>query len=126
VSSVRAMTPGYKVRITNPYYNDPLINSVSIHVLDVGFDGKAKVMSKDGTWADVTEGMITEPTLTIPSEAMEALVEAVDRWRGAPSHAKTEAAVLREVLAKEQARVDEVLHVVGKPIVLSQPGVPLK
>lgn len=121
------MTPGYKVRIAAPYYSDPLASTVGIHVMDVGFDGKAKVMAQDGTWSDVTEGMVATPTLTLPAEAMDALVEAIDRWRGAPSHAKTEAAVLREWLAKEQSRVDEVFRAVGKPITFSDvQAIPVK
>lgn len=123
MSSVRAMTPGYKVRIAHPYYqhDDPLASTVGIHVMDVGYDNKVRLLSKDGTWSDVTEGMIAEPTLSLPAEAMDALVEAIDRFRGAPSHAKTEAAVLREWLAKEQSRVDEVFRAVGRPITFAEP-----
>jgi hypothetical protein len=40
---------------------------------------------------------------------MEAFVEAVDAYKGQPSHAKTEASVLREWLEVERARVDKVL-----------------
>jgi hypothetical protein len=103
------VTPGYRVRIAPSGWNDPLDSKVGIHVIDVGY-AAVRCMTKDGTWVEVEEGGLIEPTLSIPVEAMEALAEAIDRYRGVPSHAKTEAAVLREELAKEQSRVDRMLE----------------
>jgi hypothetical protein len=113
---------GYRVSIVPPggQHFDPLAQSVSIIVIN--YDNGTSMLSPDGTWVPLTEGVSTgKPTIALPAEAMDALIEAVDRYRGAPSHAKTEAAVLREWLAKEQSRVDEVFHAVGKPIVFASP-----
>jgi hypothetical protein len=86
-------------------------------------DGDTVLLPGGKSAQKMEEGAVwTDPTLSIPAEAMEALVAAIDRWQGQPSHAKTEAAVLREWLAKEQARVDKVFEAVGRPIVFDGPS----
>jgi hypothetical protein len=121
VSSVRAMMR-YRIAIVPPggQHADPLAQSVSIIVID---RDTQTMLGPDGTWSPLSEAVaIDRPTLALPAEAMDALIEAIDRYQGAPSHAKTEAAVLREWLAKEQSRVDEVFRAVGQPIVFAGPS----
>jgi hypothetical protein len=109
----------YRVFVQDTNYTDPLSQEVRIYVVRTHDHA---VLQHDG-WRIVPEGSpVADPSLRLPSEAMEALVEALDRWRGQPSHAKTEAAVLREWLAAERDRVDHVLTVVGRPIVFDGPS----
>lgn len=97
----------YRVFIQDPGYLDPLAQSVGIYVWRE-FD--RHVLRPDGTWLEIVEAAAPPtPSFTLPRAAMEAFVEEVDRYRGQPSHAKTEAAVLREWLAVERERVDRVL-----------------
>lgn len=113
------MRSGYRVAILPPGSSaDPLAATASIIVFD--YDSHpTRVLGPDGVWREAHEGSIPQATVVLPAEALDALVDAVDRYRGAPSHAKTEAAVLREWLAKEQSRVDEVFRAVGQPIVFA-------
>lgn len=109
------MTDGFRVMISPVGWDDPLMQSTSIWISSRYPGSKPKVMKADGTWVEVEEGAHVDPTLTFPSEVMEALAEAVDRYRGQPSHAKTESAVLREWLAAERERVDMTLKVTLAP-----------
>jgi hypothetical protein len=112
----------YRVAIVPPggQHSDPLAQNVSILVID---RDTHTMLSPDGTWVGVNEGVaLDKPTLLLPAEVMEPLIDAIDAYRGAPSHAKTEAAVLREWLAKEQSRVDEVFRAVGRPITFAGPS----
>lgn len=102
----------YRVHIVEPGFSqDPLAQTADFFVLRADIPGaKYSLLGPDGVFRTAPEGMaITEPTLRLPAAALEAFTEAIDRMRGAPSHARTEAAVLREWLAAERARVDAVL-----------------
>lgn len=106
----------YRVAVVPPggQHYDPLAQSVSIIVID---RDAHTMLSPDGTWVALTEGAAMDrPTVALPIEAMEAFVEAVDAYRGQPSHAKTEAAVLREWLAVERGRVDRMVDLAAPPV----------
>jgi hypothetical protein len=113
---------GYRVAIIPPGGSiDPLGATCTIIV--VNYDGaKPRVLMPDSSWTEINEGEVAPAGLVLPAEAMDALIDAIDRYRGAPSHAKTEAAVLREWLAAEQARVDKVFEAVGRPIEFAGPS----
>jgi len=68
-------------------------------------------LMRDGTWQTVKEGEMTaEAGFDVPVEAIEAIIEAAEEFLGRRSHASTESAVLREWLAAERSRVDELLN----------------
>jgi hypothetical protein len=97
----------YRVFIQDPGLSDPLAMSVGIYVWR---EHDRRLLNPDGTWLPVEEGTHPgPPSFTLPRDVMEAFVEAVDAYKGQPSHAKTEASVLREWLEVERARVDKVL-----------------
>jgi hypothetical protein len=98
---------GYRAYVQGPgSHNDPLSQRVDIWIAN-----DDEVMLPGGLFVKVAEGTaLQQPTLSIPAEAMESLVEAIGRWQGQPSHAKTEAAVLREWLGIERDRVDRLLR----------------
>ena len=102
----------YKVYITEQGFpQDPFMPTVDIFVVERDFPGApSRILGADGVLRPL-EGDVapSEPTLRLPAGALEALMAAVDRMKGAPSHARTESAVLREWLAVERARVDEAL-----------------
>jgi hypothetical protein len=73
--------------------------------------GEAFLMN-DGTWREMPEeGVVVSPEagIKLPREAVEAIARAVAEWQGHVNHADTEAKVLREWLAAERARVDELM-----------------
>jgi hypothetical protein len=96
--------------------NDPLRQAVGVYIWR---EHDRALLDPIGVWQpqQVEGGPAPMPTFMVPREAMEALVEAIDAWRGQPSHAKTEAAVLREWLEYERGRVDKVFEAVGRPII---------
>jgi hypothetical protein len=103
---------GYRAYVQGPgNHNDPLSQRVDIWIAEGD-----KVMLPGGGFIEVAEGTtLQQPTLSIPAEAMESLVEAIERWQGQPSHAKTEVAVLREWLYYERGRVDVMMARDRKP-----------
>jgi hypothetical protein len=112
----------FRVVIQDADFRDPLAQSVGFWIIRT-FD--RAILDPIGVWEQHEEGTVVgTPSFRVPREAMEALVEAIDRHRGQPSHAKTEAAVLREWLEYERGRVDKVFEAVGKPIVF-EPGPPV-
>jgi hypothetical protein len=114
--------PEYRVHIIGSDYRDPLSQSVAFWVVRTHDHA---VLDPIGVWEQQVEGApIAIPSFRIPTEAVEALVSALDAMRGQPSHAKTEAAVLREWLEYERGRVDKVFEAVGRPIVFD-PGPPV-
>ena len=72
---------------------------------------RAAFLMINSTWQDVPEGQYPEGEvgLILPAGVVEALAEAIAEFQGHTSHADTEARVLREWLAAERARVDQVL-----------------
>lgn len=105
----------YRVAIISE--QDPLAMGTDIYVYRRGVSD-IEVLQQDGQWLPQAEGTrLQQPSLRLPSGAIEALIDAVDRYRGAPSHARTEAAVLREWLKVEQGRVDAMIQRLAQPIV---------
>lgn len=106
------MDGNFRVRIIEPgYSSDPFAQTADIYVLRADVLGaKYSLLGPDGVFVTHPEGASPAvPTLRLPTGAIEAMQEAFDRLRGAPSHARTETAVLREWLAAERARVDAAL-----------------
>lgn len=75
-------------------------------------EGGTELLMEDGTWSTFGEGVLPPNTvgLPMPSEALEAVYRAIAAHLGNTLPSVAEVAVLREVLAKEQARVDAVLE----------------
>lgn len=99
------MSKGYFVRLFENFN----MRTVRIRILD---EARNVELRADGTWASFDEGgsVITDDVgLVIPAGAVEALAVAIEEFQGHTSHADTEARVLREWLAVEQRRVDDVL-----------------
>ena len=53
--------------------------------------------------------IVPKSGILLPKAVIPALLEGIERWQGRTNHAATEAAVLREWLAVERARVDRAL-----------------
>ena len=72
------------------------------------------IIMKDGTWGQVSEGAtLQDAGIVLPRDTIEAVVQAITEWQGHVSHADTEARVLREWLASEKKRVDDLLERIG-------------
>jgi hypothetical protein len=85
-------------------------NSRGVYLLV--FDRMAdNYLAKDGTWKHIDEGAVfpDDDMFVLPRDSIETLAQACDIFLGHTSHADTEARVLREWLAVEQARVNRVL-----------------
>jgi hypothetical protein len=89
---------------------DPLAQTGLLVIQFIEPNGERKALMSDGTWAEVVEGTSNADIgIALPGDAIVALVEALDRYKGSPTNSKTEAAVLREWLTYERDRVDSVL-----------------
>lgn len=67
-------------------------------------------LMRDGTWRIMEQDSSSEDGgILLPRGSIEAIAVAVQNWQGHASHADTEAKVLREWLAVEQARVERAL-----------------
>jgi hypothetical protein len=84
-------------------------DTIRLQMVRPQVDGRVDVLMEDGSWQRVDPGVapVGAHGFPLPADALPALAEAVQAHLGnaLPSHA--EVAVLREWLAKEQARVDE-------------------
>lgn len=124
---------GYHAFITPPGGNpaDPLGSSTDIFITKQhGLERHVLTMSDKGWfWMPLSEASSPPPaSLSLPTEAMEALLDAVDRYKGAPSHARTETAVLREWLKSEQTLRDNLLTSILPPRIIDMgqvTGLPL-
>lgn len=80
-------------------------------------DGQMKVLLEDGTFTTIEREVHSERAgLVLPYEALTAVFEALESWKGLQSHQATEAKVLREWLNAERARVDKLMaaHIDGE------------
>jgi len=75
-------------------------------------EGGTELLMEDGTWRVFAEGVAPPNTvgLPLPHEALESIFRAIAAHLGNALPSVAEVAVLREVLAKEQGRVDNVLE----------------
>jgi hypothetical protein len=73
--------------------------------------GRTEVLKPDGTIISLGEGTKAseDSAFVLPVQAVNALAEGIDRYRGNTSHTATEIRVLREALEIERARVDRYL-----------------
>ncbi len=73
--------------------------------------GRNEVLLEDGTWQRIDEGVQipSNAGIPLPHDALEAIAGALADYLGNALPSQAEVAVLREVLAKEQSRVDDVL-----------------
>jgi hypothetical protein len=71
-----------------------------------------EVLLEDGTWRRLgeLEALPIGAGLPMPRDALRAIAVALADYFGNELPSQAEVAVLREVLAKEQARVDTVLE----------------
>lgn len=96
----------YTARIIDDAYTFTT-NAVRLAIRD---DDRNAYLLADGTWVAAPEGAaVPEMGVILPRASVEAIAIAVAEWQGHTSHADTEARVLREWLAVEQARVERVL-----------------
>lgn len=73
-------------------------------------DERGNMIMEDGTWEQSEEGSSSyRAGIILPRTAIEPILEAMETWLGLRTHASTEAAVLREWLAVERARVERIL-----------------
>ena len=105
------------VLVTPGNHLDPLSRDATLYVTRGLVPGSNSTdilrhSDKGWYWRPIREGEVLQDGdagFSFPAEALEAIEQAFERSKGAPSHARTEAAVLREWLAVERARVDEAL-----------------
>jgi hypothetical protein len=73
-------------------------------------EGRVSYLLEDGTWEIVNGEQAVPQTagILIPYEGLDAVHEALERWKGTASHAATETKVLREWLEVERGRVDDL------------------
>jgi len=81
------------------------------------FSDSRRYLASDGTWKDWKpgEGLASDAGIPVPPGFIEPLAVAIQEHQGHTSHADTEARVLREWLAVERERVDNVLEGNGQP-----------
>ncbi len=93
-------------------YDDFLRKTVRLMIARRGAPGYEEVWMGGGIWRSIPEGTVTEepPGVLLPLSAVDAIREAIEEFDGNKSHGATEAKVLREWLAVEQARVDKALE----------------
>lgn len=101
------MKPGFDARV----YAGPDTFARNIVTLAVRDNDQGAYLMHDGNWLTVPEGVAagSEMGLLLPAASIEAIATAIAEYQGHTSHADTEARVLREWLAAERARVDQVL-----------------
>lgn len=106
-----AGSEGYQAFIERRW-DDPLEDVVRLHVITpFRVDRHRSYLTETGAWYDAVEGMqATASGIVLPREALKAIVLAIKEFRGDLVDESTEAKVLREWLAVERRRVDEVLH----------------
>lgn len=122
------MTTEYRAFIVLPGgHEDPLAEKAMLSVvLDGPGRGERRVLrmtSKGWLWEEVREGVSILPTLELPGEALAAIVDAVHRLDGYRPGAE---GVLREWLAAERKRTDQMFDLAMHPQVWDlghQPGV---
>lgn len=89
---------------------DPFSGTVQVVVHRRGPAGSIEVLRGDGTVQIVPEGGAPDPNnIVLPSDAIEPIRVAIERWQGGAGNPVVEAKVLREWLAVERGRVDKVL-----------------
>jgi hypothetical protein len=90
-------------------YDEPAFFDRNVVTLAIRDNGGAFLL-RDGTWYTGKEGeAVTDMGILLPRHVIEPIAVAIAEWQGHTSHADTEARVLREWLAVEQARVDRAL-----------------
>lgn len=73
-------------------------------------DGTLDMLLEDGTMQNAPADVHVERAgIQLPYPALEAIFEALQKWKGLQSHQATEAKVLREWLEVERLRVDGYL-----------------
>lgn len=96
---VRVMSPGGD-------YMDPLAMGYKFYVFT---KSPLRLLGQDGVWRPFDEGGYpNRPTLELPAEAMDALYAELTKVLGKDK--PVESTVLREWLAVERNRVDDILH----------------
>ena len=84
---------------------------VRLYVIHDGPPGEVEVVMSDGTWQRIPEGAtLAGAGLELEAESLPAIARALAEHLGNALPSQAEVAVLREVLAKEQQRVDNVLE----------------
>lgn len=103
------MTASWKVGFTEDFVR----GTVRIMIGEERPDGRFHILLEDGTWVDLepNEAASEDAGVVLPLSALDALLDALLERKGAASHARTEAAVLREWLAVERARVDAAMRI---------------
>jgi hypothetical protein len=100
----------YRVFIERDFKSFALAGLVRLHILNANDPSHTVYLRRDGSWEEAVEGaMMDDSGLVLPAECVEPLAVAIQEFQGHTSHADTEAKVLREWLAVEQARVNKVL-----------------
>ena len=105
------MNNGIQVRVIGPGgdHTDPLSQVYSLYIFERGLGGVYGLLQTNGTWTPVPEGsMPSGPTLCFPPEAAEPMFETLRVALGKDK--PVESVVLREALAGERGRVDNVLQ----------------
>lgn len=89
---------------------DPFNGTVQVVVHRRGPAGSAEVLRGDGSVQIVPEGAAPDGNnIVLPSDAIEPIRAAIERWQGSAGNPVVEAKVLREWLAVERGRVDRAL-----------------
>lgn len=116
----------YRAYIVTPGgHADPLMNSAMLSVVRDGEAGGKAVLrmtDKGWLWEPVQEGVQALPTVELPGEALDAVIDAVGRLRGYRPGAD---AVQQEALDYERRRVDKFLDLLAQGpriIDMSPPG----
>ena len=100
----------YHAEIERTLYNPGVLRLHVWRLGDSAHEVMSEVLIEDGTWQAVPEGAIAQHAgLPLPAGSLVPIAEALARQLGNALPSQAEVAVLREVLAKEQARVDDVL-----------------
>jgi hypothetical protein len=90
-----------------------VVDKVRLLIRD-GDYGRRSYLRSDGTWYHVAEGQglgdLGEFGFLIPLEALPEIADAIAKRLGVMSDSATEAKVLREWLAREQRRYDDLME----------------
>lgn len=107
-------TSRYRARIDTA---DFVRDAVRIVVAERRGDAYAVLLS-DGAWETVQDGAMPagDVGVVLPIDALEAVAEALQKHLGNVLPSQAEVAVLRQVLAKEQERVDTLFNATVRTI----------
>jgi hypothetical protein len=102
------MTPDAPRALVLRTWEDFARNTVRLLVQD----STGAVLQEDGTWYRSPDEATSngKAGVLLPMETVEAIAAAIAEFQGHTSHADTEARVLREWLAVERERVEQVLR----------------